>query len=226
MSPLLRRVFLSENDVDWSRTRAWATGHMGQINVNLKGREPRGIVSKSEVPALRAGDRGGAREARRARHRPARRRPARAARGPLPRRDGLARVGLLRPDAPARVPGARRRLLHLEPRARALVGQQRDAPDERHPADEGPAGAARRARRRASASSTSPATSSTGWGSGSPRTSTRGSPPRSTSPARSTRIPRGRCRSPRSSHPDPGKELSPEEIARMKENLEKLGYVD
>ena len=42
MSPLLRRVFLSENDVDWSRTQAWATGHMGQINVNLKGREPAG----------------------------------------------------------------------------------------------------------------------------------------------------------------------------------------
>jgi predicted AlkP superfamily phosphohydrolase/phosphomutase len=53
MSPLLRKVFLSENDVDWGRTQAWATGHMGQINVNLKGREPQGIVSKSEVPALR-----------------------------------------------------------------------------------------------------------------------------------------------------------------------------
>jgi predicted AlkP superfamily phosphohydrolase/phosphomutase len=52
-SPLFRKVFLSENDVDWSRTRCWATGHMGQINVNLKGREPAGIVSKSEVPALR-----------------------------------------------------------------------------------------------------------------------------------------------------------------------------
>jgi predicted AlkP superfamily phosphohydrolase/phosphomutase len=52
-SPLFRKIFLSENDVDWSRTRCWATGHMGQINVNLKGREPAGIVSKSEVPALR-----------------------------------------------------------------------------------------------------------------------------------------------------------------------------
>jgi predicted AlkP superfamily phosphohydrolase/phosphomutase len=53
MSPLLRKVFLSENDIDWSRTKAWATGHMGQINVNLKGREPQGTVAKSEVPALR-----------------------------------------------------------------------------------------------------------------------------------------------------------------------------
>ena len=226
MSPLLKRVFLSENDVDWSRTRAWATGHMGQINVNLKGREPRGIVSKSEVPALRQRDRGRPREARGARHRPARGRPARAARGPLPRRDGLARVRLLRPHAPARVSGARRRVLHLEPRRRALVGQQRDAPDERHPAHEGSRGCGAARASTASASSTSPATSSTAWGSGSPRTSTRGSPPRSTSPARSTPIPRGRCRSPRSSHPGPGKELSADEIARMKENLRKLGYVD
>jgi predicted AlkP superfamily phosphohydrolase/phosphomutase len=52
-SPLFRKIFLSENDIDWARTRAWATGHMGQINVNLKGREPSGTVSKSEVPALR-----------------------------------------------------------------------------------------------------------------------------------------------------------------------------
>jgi predicted AlkP superfamily phosphohydrolase/phosphomutase len=52
-SPLFRRIFLSEDDVDWTRTKAWATGHMGQINVNLKGREPQGTVSKSEVPALR-----------------------------------------------------------------------------------------------------------------------------------------------------------------------------
>ena len=50
---LARRVFLSEDDIDWSRTRAYATGHMGQINVNLKGREPQGTVSKSEIPALR-----------------------------------------------------------------------------------------------------------------------------------------------------------------------------
>jgi predicted AlkP superfamily phosphohydrolase/phosphomutase len=53
MSPLLKKVFLSEYDIDWSRTQAWATGHMGQINVNLKGREPDGIVSKGEIPALR-----------------------------------------------------------------------------------------------------------------------------------------------------------------------------
>jgi len=37
--------FLSFGDVDWSRTRAYSFGNMGQIWVNLRGREPRGIVA-------------------------------------------------------------------------------------------------------------------------------------------------------------------------------------
>ncbi len=36
--------FLSFDDVDWSRTLAYSMGHVGQIYVNLKGREPHGIV--------------------------------------------------------------------------------------------------------------------------------------------------------------------------------------
>ena len=36
--------FLSFDDVDWSRTRAYSIGHVGQLYVNLKGREPEGIV--------------------------------------------------------------------------------------------------------------------------------------------------------------------------------------
>jgi len=36
--------FLSFDDVDWSRTLAYSIGHVGQIYVNLKGREPEGIV--------------------------------------------------------------------------------------------------------------------------------------------------------------------------------------
>ena len=36
--------FLSFDDVDWSRTRAYAIGHVGQIYVNLKGRQPAGVV--------------------------------------------------------------------------------------------------------------------------------------------------------------------------------------
>ena len=36
--------FLSFDDVDWSRTSAYSIGHVGQIYVNLKGREPEGFV--------------------------------------------------------------------------------------------------------------------------------------------------------------------------------------
>jgi predicted AlkP superfamily phosphohydrolase/phosphomutase len=50
----LRRFFLSFDDVDWSRTRAFALGHIGQIYVNLKGRQPDGAVAPgSEYEALR-----------------------------------------------------------------------------------------------------------------------------------------------------------------------------
>lgn len=41
----LRRFFLSFDDVDWTRTRAFALGHIGQIYINLQGRQPNGIVS-------------------------------------------------------------------------------------------------------------------------------------------------------------------------------------
>jgi predicted AlkP superfamily phosphohydrolase/phosphomutase len=37
-------AFLSFEDIDWSRTKAYARGSFGQIYVNLKGREPQGIV--------------------------------------------------------------------------------------------------------------------------------------------------------------------------------------
>lgn len=39
--------------VDWSRTRAYALG-AGQVYLNLRGREPRGIVAPEEAPALLA----------------------------------------------------------------------------------------------------------------------------------------------------------------------------
>ena len=41
----LRRFFLSFDDVDWTRTRAFALGHIGQIYINLQGRQPSGIVA-------------------------------------------------------------------------------------------------------------------------------------------------------------------------------------
>lgn len=47
-SKMLTRYFLSFDDVDWSRTRAFSKGNYGQIYVNLKGREPNGSVDESD----------------------------------------------------------------------------------------------------------------------------------------------------------------------------------
>ncbi|MEZ4866021.1 MAG: alkaline phosphatase family protein [Caldilineaceae bacterium] len=41
---LLKTFFLSFEDVDWSRTQAYSLGNVGQIRINLAGREPQGIV--------------------------------------------------------------------------------------------------------------------------------------------------------------------------------------
>ncbi len=47
-SRLLRRLFLSFLDVDWKKTKAFSWGSMGQISINLKGREPMGMVNPGE----------------------------------------------------------------------------------------------------------------------------------------------------------------------------------
>ncbi len=47
-SKLLSTFFLSFNDVDWTRTEAFSKGNYGQIYVNLKGREPEGIIEESD----------------------------------------------------------------------------------------------------------------------------------------------------------------------------------
>lgn len=50
---LQRKVFLSLDDIDWTRSRAYAIGNFGQIYANLKGREPQGIVEPgAEYEAL------------------------------------------------------------------------------------------------------------------------------------------------------------------------------
>lgn len=41
----LNKLFLSFNNVDWSRTTVYSKGNYGQLFVNLKGREPYGTVS-------------------------------------------------------------------------------------------------------------------------------------------------------------------------------------
>jgi predicted AlkP superfamily phosphohydrolase/phosphomutase len=52
---LLKMAFLSFLDVDWSRSRAYSFGrHLGSIYVNVKGREPQGIVEPgAEYEAVR-----------------------------------------------------------------------------------------------------------------------------------------------------------------------------
>lgn len=51
---LLPLLFLSFDDVDWSRTRLYAMGQIGPLYFNLKGREPQGSVEPgAEADALR-----------------------------------------------------------------------------------------------------------------------------------------------------------------------------
>lgn len=45
---LINRVFLSLDNIDWERTRAYSKGNYGQIYVNLKGREKTGSVEPSD----------------------------------------------------------------------------------------------------------------------------------------------------------------------------------
>lgn len=42
------KIFLSMDDLDWKRTRAYSKGNYGQIYINLKGRQPEGIVSPGD----------------------------------------------------------------------------------------------------------------------------------------------------------------------------------
>ena len=45
--------FLSFSAVDWSRTQAYAMGHVGQVFINLRGREPQGCVPPEEYETVR-----------------------------------------------------------------------------------------------------------------------------------------------------------------------------
>jgi predicted AlkP superfamily phosphohydrolase/phosphomutase len=51
-SKLLSAFFLSFNDVDWTRTVAFSKGNYGQIYVNLKGREPNGVVEAKDYDGV------------------------------------------------------------------------------------------------------------------------------------------------------------------------------
>ncbi len=45
-------VALKDVEVDWPRTKAWATGHTGQIYLNVEGRERGGFVRRDEYDSL------------------------------------------------------------------------------------------------------------------------------------------------------------------------------
>jgi predicted AlkP superfamily phosphohydrolase/phosphomutase len=47
-SGLLNRIFLSFDDVDWSRTKAFSIGSFGQVYINLAGTRPQGIVQPGQ----------------------------------------------------------------------------------------------------------------------------------------------------------------------------------
>lgn len=49
---IMNLFFLSYKDIDWSKTRAYSAGNFGQIYINLKGREPDGIVGEDEYKNL------------------------------------------------------------------------------------------------------------------------------------------------------------------------------
>ncbi len=50
---MLRRLFLSFNDVDWARTRAFSVGNFGQVYLNVAGKRPFGPVTPDEYDKLR-----------------------------------------------------------------------------------------------------------------------------------------------------------------------------
>ena len=60
----LRRFFLSFNDVDWARTKAFSVGNFGQVYLNVRGQRPQGAIDPAEYEAVRNAIIAGARELR------------------------------------------------------------------------------------------------------------------------------------------------------------------
>ena len=51
--PALKACFLSDRDVDWSRTVAYSKSDIGHIKLNLSGREQQGTVNRKEIHSIR-----------------------------------------------------------------------------------------------------------------------------------------------------------------------------
>jgi len=52
LARLVNKMFLSLDDIDWQRTRAYSHADVGHIRLNRRGREPEGIVSDSQANCL------------------------------------------------------------------------------------------------------------------------------------------------------------------------------
>lgn len=52
LTALADSCFLSRRHIDWSRTRAYAQGNFGQINLNLRGRQPEGCVAPEDARSV------------------------------------------------------------------------------------------------------------------------------------------------------------------------------
>ncbi|RLI46364.1 hypothetical protein DRO69_03290, partial [Candidatus Bathyarchaeota archaeon] len=50
---VLKKLFLSFSNVDWSKSKAYSFGMSGAIFINLRGREPQGIVEREEYEKIR-----------------------------------------------------------------------------------------------------------------------------------------------------------------------------
>jgi len=50
---MLKRLFLSLDDVDWPRTKAFSVGNFGQVYLNVQGQRPQGAVSPADYENLR-----------------------------------------------------------------------------------------------------------------------------------------------------------------------------
>ncbi|MCO6452735.1 MAG: alkaline phosphatase family protein [Caldilineales bacterium] len=44
--------FIDKADIDWSRTKAYSTGNLGNINLNIIGRDPEGVIRPDEVESV------------------------------------------------------------------------------------------------------------------------------------------------------------------------------
>ncbi len=42
-------TFMEQAEIDWSRTKAYSVGNLGNINLNIKGRDPEGVIEPAEV---------------------------------------------------------------------------------------------------------------------------------------------------------------------------------